>query len=148
MERYSSVRKVYVLGGADENSDNRPERFQRSRLVIRDTNDDFSRIISYSRIQNDLVDVTRELANLVDQLSEYRETAPSLTIVQTYLPTMLAQLMRSRERAKRTYRAVLDATFQDEVAWNLQEQLFHDLEKELFRTNEFLSLYSGRGVYH
>ena len=107
-----------------------------------------SKILFYAHSQSELTDATKELSYLLDQLVAYRETPTTVNIAKESVPVTMARLMRSRERAKRVYRNALGYTFEDELEWNHLEELFNDLQEELFKTDEFLSLHPGRGIYH
>ncbi|KAG0654740.1 hypothetical protein C6P45_003286 [Maudiozyma exigua] len=118
------------------------------RNLPENTHENVSKILFYTHSQNELTDATNELSSLLDQLISYRETPSTISVAKESVPVTMARLMRSRERAKRVYRNALGYTFEDELEWNHLEKLFNNLQEELFKTDEFLSLHPGRGIYH
>ncbi|SMN21235.1 similar to Saccharomyces cerevisiae YGL121C GPG1 Proposed gamma subunit of the heterotrimeric G protein that interacts with the receptor Gpr1p [Maudiozyma saulgeensis] len=153
MVSYFSETRYYALSSPGQNhpkEDPLTVYNTKTRLQphVADREHDLSRILFYTHAQNELVDATKELTNLLNQLVVYQEEPSTIFTTQNYLPGTMVQLMRSREKAKRTYRTALSYTFEDEMEWNHLEKLFNDLQEELFRTDEFLSLHPGRGIYH
>lgn len=153
MTQRNSQTQYFIV---DENEDNfmdfafqslRLEEPQATRQLSGDS-EDLVRIMFYSRTQNNLREATKELKELLEQVMEYREEPPSITMTQTYLPGTMVQLMQSRQKAKRLYRNALEINFRDLVEWNYLEKLSNELQEELCRTDEFLALHSGRGTYH
>ena len=154
MDEHISHSQYFILEQNDDNSIDVAFRSlhlgepREQEKEIPEGSEDLVRIMFYSRTQNSLRDAARELNALLEQVMEYRDAPPSLTVTQTYLPGTMVQLMQSRERAKRLYRNALDINFRDLVEWNYLEKLSNELQEELCRTDEFLALYSGRGAYH
>ena len=111
-------------------------------------NNDISQILIRSNAYNSIGRTINELHTLINQMSGFKEDPLSSNITNIYVPNVMAHLMESRERAKRLYRDVLDAKFNDEIVWGEMEDIFDSLERELFRAEELLSLTPGRGSYH
>ena len=152
MVSYYSETHYYTVSSPTKNSEDHPFTIftttRQQQPQIDDRDHELSRILFYTHVQNELTDTTKELTDLLDQLVTYRDTPSTISTTQTYLPGTMVKLMQSREKAKRIYRTALSHTFEDEMEWNHLEKLFNDLQEELFRTDEFLSLHPGRGMYH
>lgn len=109
--------------------------------------DDIFQLILYTNAQGSLMEAVKELHGLADQVSFYRTSeSVTSTIVAAELPSLMVNVMESRERAKRLYRSALHSRI-CENCWDFEE-LFEKLDEELLRTNEILKLYARRGSYH
>ena len=115
-------------------------------LIYQDKGDGscLSVIMLFTKVQQNLMDVTRELRDVTDQIYSYRESPGSVACTKDTLPTLMAMLMDHRERARRQYKDIL-ATKYSEHHWDL-ENIVKELEAELSRTDELLSLYPHRGT--
>ncbi|CCK70911.1 Gpg1p KNAG_0F02460 [Huiozyma naganishii CBS 8797] len=111
-----------------------------------DRNSSIHALLDMTRTQSILMEATRELHDLTEQIDTYHQNLPPSEDVMMNLPRMLGLLMESRERAKRLYRETLSiktAEFTCDA-----QRLFDELQQEILRTDEMLSLYRGRGTYH
>lgn len=109
--------------------------------------DNIARLMLYSKAQAALIEAITELHDLADQVVVFK-TSESITstIIAADLPTLMANVLDCKERAKRLYRASLHSRI---CGCSLDfEELYDDLEQEILRTNEILSLYARRGNYY
>ncbi|KAL3230081.1 Heterotrimeric G protein gamma subunit GPG1 [Nakaseomyces bracarensis] len=102
-----------------------------------------SELMLFTRTQQRLMDSTRELRELTDQISKYRESPETVETTRSHLPSLMALMMERREQARRQYKDVLTTKF-SEHHWDLDTTV-KELEAELARTDELLSLYPHRG---
>ncbi|CCF55894.1 hypothetical protein KAFR_0A04590 [Kazachstania africana CBS 2517] len=115
-----------------------------TRPRVGNTQEDLSKLLYYSNTQQSLLEAITELHVLTDEIFSVQNSPQE--VIQTSLPKMMADLMQSRERAKRLYKLVLDSKFND-PEWEVDD-IFENLEGELNRTSTLLSLNPGRGNYH
>lgn len=113
----------------------------------RPNDDDVFQLLLFTNAQGSLMDAVKELHALADQVSFYKTSeSVTSTIVAAELPLLMANVMESRERAKRLYRSALSTRICD-TCWDFEE-LYEQLDEELLRTSDMLGLYSRRGSYH
>ncbi|CCD26727.1 Gpg1p NDAI_0I01580 [Naumovozyma dairenensis CBS 421] len=107
---------------------------------------ELSDLLLCSKFQESLLQATKELHSLTERISQYRTPEVTQETVAFELPQMMRFLVDKREHARRVYREALRRKVSAE-GWDL-EDLFHELEEELFRSEEVLSLYPRRGTFH
>ena len=111
--------------------------------------DALSQLLVYSETQRMLTDVTRELHALLDEISSIRDVSPTVTTTDTRrYPSVMAEILQSRESAKRLYREAMAARMNSGAAWVVLDNVFKDLQRELLRTDGLLELYPRRGFYY
>ena len=111
--------------------------------------DALSQLLVYSETQRMLTDVTRELHGLLDEISRIRDLSPPATTTETRCyDNVMAEILQSRERAKRLYREAMAARMNSSAAWVVLDNVFNDLQRELLRTDGLLELYPRRGFYY
>ena len=76
----------------------------------------------------------------------YKIEPESREVTATTLPSLLALLLEKRNQARRLYRDVLSMKM-SELDWDIDD-LFTQLQEELTRTDDTLSMYPRRRFYH
>ncbi|CAI6504468.1 Gpg1p [Saccharomyces cerevisiae x Saccharomyces kudriavzevii VIN7] len=106
----------------------------------------FSEVLLFSNTQENLITVVGELHTLTDRVVRYKVEPESREVTITTLPSLLALLLEKRDQAKRVYRDVLSMKM-SELDWDIGE-LFTQLQEELTRTDDTLSMYPRRRSFH
>ncbi|CAI4039161.1 hypothetical protein SMKI_07G1330 [Saccharomyces mikatae IFO 1815] len=106
----------------------------------------FCEVLLFSNTQENLVTVVGELHMLTDRVVRYKIEPESREIITTTLPSLLAVLLEKRNEARRLYRDVLSMKM-SELNWDIDD-LFTQLQEELTRTDDTLSMYPRRRSFH
>ncbi|EJS43793.1 gpg1p [Saccharomyces arboricola H-6] len=106
----------------------------------------FSEVLLFSNTQENLVTVVGELHSLTDRVVRYKVEPESREVTVTTLPSLLALLLAKRDQARRVYKDVLSMKM-SELDWNVDE-LFAELQQELVRIDNTLSMYPRRRSFH
>ena len=106
----------------------------------------FWEVLLFSNTQENLVTVVGELHTLTDRVVHYKIEPESREVTATTLPSLLALLLEKRNQARRLYRDVLSMKM-SELDWDIDD-LFTQLQEELTRTDDTLSMYPIRRFYH
>ncbi|KOG99401.1 Gpg1p [Saccharomyces eubayanus] len=106
----------------------------------------FSEVLLFSNTQENLMTIVGELHTLSDRVDHYKIDPVSREVTVTTLPSLLALLLEKRDQARRVYRDVLSIKM-SELNWDVDE-LFAQLQEELTRTDETLSMYPRRRSFY
>lgn len=104
---------------------------------------DLFEILVISDTKTTLQRETRALHELTDKVYLYRT---SETVIDSDLPSLMASLLQRRENVKQIYREILNSRVRDHQS--AVDEIFEELENELYRSHDMLSLYPRRGLYH
>lgn len=122
------------------------EQYETSGTNYEQRTDTLVQIMECSHKHTLLIEQTENLHKLTDQINEIQQYPPSKEELQARLPTLMAHLMVKRNDTRRIYRELL-STQGPTIDFDV-DNILHEVERELQRTDKLLSLYPKRGTYH